>query len=120
VPVATGTTDVTWLLATTGLPYSGKSTFARALAEHTGSRVIELDVLNSVRGLDVAHGASIREWRKMFAEASAPAAGELSRGRSVVIGIRSVPAPAPAIVVDGGSWRLHAERPSACVVRGRG
>lgn len=74
-----------WLVATTGLPYSGKSTFARTLAEPTGSRVIELDVLNSMRGLDVAHGVSIQDWENTFAEASALAASELSRGRSVVI-----------------------------------
>jgi hypothetical protein len=66
-------------------------------------------MLNSSRGLKVAHGVSMQEWEKTFIEASGMSTAAMSSGRSVLID--SVNA-ASVTAVDGGSWRLPATRRS--------
>lgn len=73
------------MVATTGLPYSGKSTFAKQLAALTDARVIELDELNAARGLDVAAGVAIEEWQDTFTVTDQLAREALASGKSVVI-----------------------------------
>lgn len=74
-----------WLVATTGLPYSGKTSFAAALVAASGMRVIELDALSLERRLDVANGASRGDWELTFSEAAEMTRSSLGRGQSVVI-----------------------------------
>jgi len=68
-----------------GLPFAGKSTLARQLAERTGARVVVLDAINGERGLGL-DGAAIPpdEWRRTYDEAYRRIAEQLSAGHSVI------------------------------------
>ena len=58
------------LYALCGLPFAGKSTVARELAEQVGAPIVRLDAINVERGLGL-DGQPIpqREWERTYAEA---------------------------------------------------
>jgi predicted kinase len=66
-----------------GLPFSGKSTFVRELVRQRGCRVIDIDAINTARGVGIA-GAAITpdEWETSFASARAQLAAALAAGES--------------------------------------
>ncbi len=67
-----------------GFPFSGKSTLVRELARQRGCRVIDIDAINTARGVGVA-GASItpEDWAISFADARARLTNALAAGESV-------------------------------------
>ncbi len=53
-----------------GLPFSGKSTLARAIVEHAGCAYISLDEINRERGLGFGgDGIPVEEWERTHAAA---------------------------------------------------
>jgi predicted kinase len=67
-----------------GLPFSGKSTLARELVRQRGCHAIDIDAINTARGVGIA-GAPIspEEWAISFASARAQLDTALSVGESV-------------------------------------
>lgn len=67
-----------------GLPFAGKSTLARALAEGRGVAVVETDAINTERGLGLG-GVAIapEEWDATFGEAYRRMGALLDVGRDV-------------------------------------
>ncbi|MGC4939406.1 AAA family ATPase [Kribbella sp. DT2] len=51
------------LVVLCGTSYSGKSSFAAALAEHLGAQVVSLDEINERRGLWGGDGIPLEEWQ---------------------------------------------------------
>lgn len=68
-----------------GLPFAGKSTLARALAQHLGAVHLETDAINTERGLGLS-GAAIttREWAATYREAYRRLEALLNAGNTVV------------------------------------
>ncbi|MFI5690265.1 AAA family ATPase [Kribbella sp. NPDC051586] len=58
------------LVVLTGLPYSGKTTLARAL-ERNGATVVELDHINRERGFRIEDGVPMAEWPETIRQAEA-------------------------------------------------
>jgi tRNA uridine 5-carbamoylmethylation protein Kti12 len=58
------------LIILTGLPYSGKTTLARAL-EQSGAAVVELDHINRERGFRIEDGVPMAEWPETIRQAEA-------------------------------------------------
>jgi predicted kinase len=67
-----------------GLPFSGKSTLVRELVRQRGCVVIDIDAINTARGVGIA-GASItpEDWAISFAAARAQLDTALAAGDSV-------------------------------------
>ena len=67
-----------------GLPFSGKSTLVRELARQRGCVVIDIDTINTARGVGIA-GAAItpEDWEISFATARAQLDAALAAGESV-------------------------------------
>jgi predicted kinase len=67
-----------------GIPFSGKSTVVRELVRQRGCRAIEIDAINTARGVGIA-GASItpEDWGISFASARAQLDDALAAGASV-------------------------------------
>jgi predicted kinase len=67
-----------------GLPFSGKSTLVRELVRHRGCVVIDIDAINTARGVGIA-GAAItpEDWAISFATAEAQLDAALAAGQSV-------------------------------------
>ena len=58
------------LYALCGLPFAGKSTIARELAEKVGAPIVRLDAINGERGLGLdGHPIPRSEWERTYAEA---------------------------------------------------
>jgi predicted kinase len=68
-----------------GIPFSGKSTLAREVVRQRACRVIDIDALNTARGVGIA-GAPItqEDWAISFASARARLVEALAAGESVV------------------------------------
>ena len=47
-----------------GMPFSGKTTLGKSIAEYLGSKYISLDEINEARGLYGGEGISVEEWEK--------------------------------------------------------
>jgi len=68
-----------------GLPYSGKSTLVRQLIRQRGCAVIDIDAINTVRGVGIARATIAPEdWAISFATAKAQLDAALAAGESVV------------------------------------
>jgi predicted kinase len=67
-----------------GIPFAGKSTLARELVRQRGCRALDIDALNTARGIGIA-GAPISpdEWATSFATAHAQLAAALAAGEVV-------------------------------------
>jgi predicted kinase len=67
-----------------GLPFSGKSTLVRELVRQRGGVVIDIDAINTTRGVGIA-GATItpEDWAISFAMARAQFNAALAAGESV-------------------------------------
>jgi predicted kinase len=67
-----------------GIPFSGKSTLVRELVRQRGCRVIDIDAINTARGIGIA-GAPIspEDWEISFASARAQLTEALAAGESV-------------------------------------
>jgi len=57
------------LYALCGLPFAGKSTIARELAEKVGALIVRLDAINGERGLGLDGQIPQHEWERTYAEA---------------------------------------------------
>jgi predicted kinase len=70
-----------------GTSFSGKSTFARALAAEIQGLIISLDEINERRGLWGGDGIPIEEWQRTHQIATAEARAQLlgGTGRNVVV-----------------------------------
>jgi predicted kinase len=67
------------------LPFAGKSTLARALAEVIGAELVSLDAINAERGLGLGgRGIAPAEWAASYADADRQIGQALSVGGSVV------------------------------------
>jgi DNA polymerase III delta prime subunit len=68
-----------------GLPFSGKTTFARALSEETGWIRIDLNKINASRGVGIDGGAiTLEEWARSYDESWRQMAAALSTGASII------------------------------------
>ena len=67
-----------------GLPFSGKTTLAHALADQCGCVHLDLDSLASQKGLIPEKGIDDNQWGLLFNEAHQHLAALLSSGKSVV------------------------------------
>ena len=67
-----------------GIPFAGKSTLVRELVRQRRCRVIDIDAINTARGVGLA-GATItpQEWEISFASAQAQLTDALAAGESV-------------------------------------
>lgn len=67
-----------------GLPFSGKSTLERELVRQRGCRMIDIDAVNTARGIGIA-GPPItpEDWTISFADARAQLLAALAAGKSV-------------------------------------
>jgi predicted kinase len=67
-----------------GIPFSGKSTIVRELVRQRGCRAIDIDAINTARGVGLA-GAPITsdDWAMSFASARAQLDAALAAGASV-------------------------------------
>jgi predicted kinase len=67
-----------------GIPFSGKSTIVRELVRQRGCAVIDIDAINTVRGIGIS-GAPImpEDWAISFASARAQLDAALAAGESV-------------------------------------
>jgi predicted kinase len=67
-----------------GIPFSGKSTIVRELVRQRGCRAIDIDAINTARGVGIA-GAAITpdDWAISFASARAQLDDALAAGESV-------------------------------------
>ena len=68
-----------------GLPFSGKSTLAQAIAETTAADVVSLDDINAERGLFGGDGIPVEEWERTHGIAVQRTGALLARGTSVVL-----------------------------------
>jgi predicted kinase len=68
-----------------GLAFAGKTTVARALARHTGGRVVSLDEINAARGLCGGDGIPATEWERTHDIALREADALLARGVATVV-----------------------------------
>lgn len=67
-----------------GLPFAGKSTLVRELTRQRGCRAIDIDALNTARGVGVGGAAITPEgWAASFAAARAATAATLAAGEAV-------------------------------------
>ena len=82
-----------------GTAFSGKSTFARALAAKIQALTISLDDINERRGLWGGDGIAVEEWQRTHEIATAEVRAGLDAGRTVVIDDTS----SPRFLRDG--WR---------------
>ena len=82
-----------------GTSFSGKSTFARALAAEIQATTISLDEINERRGLWGGDGIALEEWQRTHEIATVEVRSQLSAGRTVVIDDTS----SPRFLRDG--WR---------------
>jgi predicted kinase len=87
-----------------GMAFSGKSTFARALAAAIQATTISLDEINERRGLWGGEGIPLEEWQQTHEIATAEVRAGLGAGRTVVIDDTS----SPRFLRDG--WRSLAEQ----------
>ncbi|HZX04990.1 AAA family ATPase [Kribbella sp.] len=72
------------LLILTGLPYSGKTTLARAL-ETRGAAIVELDHINRERGFRIEDGVPVAEWPETIRQAEVLIEEHVKSGREVVV-----------------------------------
>jgi len=77
--------DDTTLYILCGLPFSGKSTLAAALARWAGGEVVSLDAINAERGLFGGDGIPVEEWERTSAMAVRRAEEWLAGGTAVVL-----------------------------------
>jgi len=89
-----------------GMSFSGKSTFARALAAAIQATTISLDEINERRGLWGGDGILLEEWQQTHEIATAEVRAALGAGRTVVIDDTS----SPRFLRDG--WRSLAAQAS--------
>jgi predicted kinase len=67
-----------------GIPFSGKSTVTRELVRQRGCRAIDIDAINTARGVGIAGAAIMPEdWEISFASAGAQLDDALAAGESV-------------------------------------
>ena len=67
-----------------GIPFAGKSTIVRELVRQRGCRVIDIDAINTARGVGIAGAAiSPEDWAISFASARAQLDDALAAGASV-------------------------------------
>ncbi|HEY7093872.1 MAG TPA: AAA family ATPase [Ktedonobacterales bacterium] len=67
-----------------GIPFSGKSTIVRELVRQSGCRAIDIDAINTARGVGIAGSAITPEdWEISFARALAQLDDALAAGESV-------------------------------------
>ena len=67
-----------------GLPFSGKTTLARAIADQYGCVQLDLDSLANRKGFFPEEGIDDKQWSLLFSEARQDLAALLSSGKSVV------------------------------------
>ena len=67
-----------------GLPFSGKTTLARAIADQWGCVHLDLDSLANREGFFPEEGIDDKQWSLLFSEAHQYLAALLSSGKSVV------------------------------------
>jgi predicted kinase len=67
-----------------GLPFSGKTTLARTLANHCGFVHLDLDAIARGKNLFPEEGISDEQWSQVFREVHRQVADLLSSGKSVV------------------------------------
>lgn len=67
-----------------GVPFAGKSTLGRAMADRLGLTLLEVDAINRERGVGAAGRLSRAEWTATYREAFRRLDRELAGGRSVV------------------------------------
>jgi predicted kinase len=67
-----------------GLPFSGKTTLARALADQYDCVHLDLDSLANLNGFSPEEGIDDKQWSLLFSEAHQHLAALLSLGKSVV------------------------------------
>ena len=67
-----------------GLPFSGKTTLARAIADQRGCVHLDLDTLANREGFFPEEGIDDKQWSRLFSEAHQSLAALLSSGSSVV------------------------------------
>lgn len=67
-----------------GLPFSGKTTLAHALANQCGFIHLDLDVLARAKGMLPEEGVADKQWGQLFGEAYQLLATLLASGKSVV------------------------------------
>lgn len=73
------------LILMCGLPFSGKSTLAAAIVEHTGAAYISLDDINQERGLGFGgDGIPLEEWEKTHAVALERLSTSLASGDAIL------------------------------------
>ncbi len=69
-----------------GLPFSGKTTLLRAIADRTGAPLVSLDAINLEKGLVSGDGGiSGAEWGRTLAEALRRIASHLKSGAELVL-----------------------------------
>ncbi|MFG1622558.1 AAA family ATPase [Kribbella sp. NPDC049227] len=68
-----------------GTAYSGKSTYARALAAKVDAVVVSLDEINERRGLWGGDGIPVEEWIRTHELAGAEVRALLAAGRTVIV-----------------------------------
>jgi predicted kinase len=67
-----------------GIPFAGKSTIVRELVRQRGCRVIDIDAINTARGVGIAGAAiSPEDWAVSFASARAQLDDALAAGASL-------------------------------------
>ena len=79
------------LILLCGTAYSGKSTFARALAPRLGAVVVSLDEINQRRGLWGGDGIAPEEWIHTHEIAATEVHAALTAGRIVIVDDTSTP-----------------------------
>src|SRR5688500_14748822 len=67
-----------------GLPFSGKTTLAHAIADQCGCVHLDLDSLANRKGLSPEEGIDDNQWGLLFSETHQYLAALLSSGKSVV------------------------------------
>jgi predicted kinase len=67
-----------------GLPFSGKTTLARTLADQCGFVHLDLDALANTKGFSPQEGIDDEQWGLLFGEAYQHLAALLASGKSVV------------------------------------
>jgi predicted kinase len=67
-----------------GLPFSGKTTLARALANRCGSVHLDLDAMARGKNLFPEEGINAEQWGQVFREVHRQIAALLTSGRSVI------------------------------------
>jgi predicted kinase len=77
--------DPVMLYAMCGLAFSGKSTFARQVAERIGAMVVSLDAILAERGLYGGEGLPIEEWERASCEAVDRIRTLAGKGRPIIL-----------------------------------